>query len=256
MSNEDLAVLYQGGDREVLYPLWVQVEKLATMMVRPYAGLAYKNRAVDFDDLLQSAFLAVESAARAYRPDGGLFTTIMGFYIKAEMAALLGLRGRVRKEHYEAVSTSAPMGDDGTATVGDTIADENLPDPDDALFREDIQREVRAAVDALPALPALAIRLYYFENMTLAATGEQMGGVSMERARQHRVRGENRLRRNSRLRKLADDVLGAPYRHVGVAAFHRDWTSTVERAVTTREWLREKAIRWGVSEAIMREWGL
>lgn len=171
------------------------------------------------------------------------------------MAALLGLRGRVRREHYETVSADAPLYQDSAATVGDTIADDGLPDPDEELLREDVRREVRAAVDRLQEDQALAVRGYYLDGIQQNVLAAQMG-VSSERVRQIKRKGWNKLRMDRRLRRLADDVLGAPNQHVGVAAFHRDWTSTVERAVIDREWLRKQAVRLGMSEDGMRRIGL
>lgn len=126
MSNEEYAIAYQQGDTAVLLPLWEQIAALAVKLVKPYLGLAHKNRAVDFDDLMQSAFLAIERAASAYRGGEGAFTTVMGYIIvKAECTALLGLRGRARTEHYESVSASTPLGEDTTTTIMDTVPDDS-----------------------------------------------------------------------------------------------------------------------------------
>lgn len=158
MSNEALAVAYQGGDRDMLPALWAQVEKLAVVMVRRYINLAHQNRAADFDDLMQSAFLAVERAAGAFREGEGSFAAVMTYYVKSEIAALLGLRGRIRREHYEAVSADAPMYEEGTTCLADTLADDSLPDHCENLEREAIRQEVQSAIDRLPDDQAAVVR--------------------------------------------------------------------------------------------------
>lgn len=41
MSNEELVMTYRRGDQDALRHLWTQVEKLATVMIRRYIGLAH-----------------------------------------------------------------------------------------------------------------------------------------------------------------------------------------------------------------------
>lgn len=232
MSNEEYVLAYQQGDRAALRPLWMQVEKLAVRMVKPYLWLAHQNRAVDYEDLMQAAFLGVERAASAYRPDGGCFTTVMGFYVKNAVRGLLGLHGRVRREHYEAVSTSTPLGDESTATIEDTIADDNLPDEDGDMYRDDVIREVRAAIGRLEMTQAQVIRGYHLEGVKLAVLAEQ-AGVTIEKVRQIKQKARNNLMMDERLRGFFDE--DDCYRHKSLAAFQRDWTSSTEAAVLWRE---------------------
>lgn len=232
MSNEEYVLAYQQGDRAALRPLWMQVEKLAVRMVKPYLGLARRNRAVDYDDLMQAAFLGVERAASAYKPDGGCFTTVMGFYVKNAVRGLLGLHGRVRREHYEAISTSTPLGDEGTATIGDTLADDSLPDQDGDMFRDDIAREVRAAIGRLEMTQAQVIRGYHLEGVKLAALAGELG-VSKEKVQQIKYKAHRKLAMDKRLQELIDG--GDCYRHKSLAVFRRDWTSATEAAVLWSE---------------------
>lgn len=254
MTNEELALAYQCGDRDALLPLWVQVERLARSLIRRYLGLAHKSKAVDYDDLMQSAFLAAERAARTYREGADIsFNTMLGYCVKREAYSLLGLRGRVRREHYEAVSTATPIGEDGPTTMGDMLEDESLPDPNDTLFTDDVQREVHAAINRLPERRAEAVRKHYLHGRQYRVIAAEIG-VSWERVRQLVAAGRHGLLKDRRLRQLADEVVY--HRHRGVAAFRRDWTSTVEAAVIDRERLQEKARGWGLSDVEMREIGL
>lgn len=235
MSNEELALAYQAGNRQALHELWMQVEKLAVRMVKPYLGLARQNKVIDYEDLMQAAFLGVERAASAYRLDEGRFTTVMGFYVKNAVRGLLGLHGRVRREHYEAVSTSTPLGDEGTATIEDTLADNNLPDEDGDMYRDDVIREVRAAINRLDMAQAQVIRGYHLEGAKLAALAEELG-VTVETVKQIKRKARSRLMMDKRLHGFFDE--DNCYRHKSLAAFRRDWTSSTEAAVLGRDMRR------------------
>lgn len=251
MSNSgEMALDYQRGNTDALLPLWTQVQRLAAKMVKRYAGLARQNGAIDFEDLLQAAFLGVERAAIAYVPEKGGFTTIMGYYVQHEMNKLLGLGGRVRREHYDSVSVNMPIGENGTATLGDLLPDTTLPDEDRDMLQEDMQREVRAAIGRLKEAQAQAVRACCLEGASYDTVAEQMGLVP-SRVGQLKAKGIQMLRRDKRLQELA--VVAVPFRYMGVDAFRREWTSTVEWAVMERERMREEAARRGWPEA-GRQW--
>lgn len=232
MSNEELALQYQQGDTAALFPLWEQVVALAVKLIKPYLGLAHRNRAVDFDDLMQAAFLAVERTASAYREGEGSFTTVMGYYIKSECAALLGLRGRKRTEIYESVSASTPLGEDTNTTIMDTIPDDSLPEHSEGMEREAVRQEVQAAIARLPGDQAAIVRGYYLDGQSCPVLAAQ-AGMTRGQVDRIRLRGHRGLRRDKRLQELMDeyDELDAVcFRHRGVAAFQRTWMSSTEAA--------------------------
>lgn len=239
MSNESAAALYRDtGDHAALLALWEQVQRLVARMVGRYRRLAEQNRAMDFDDLMQAGFLGVERAARAYREDAGGFTTVLGFYVKSECAALLGLRGRVRREHYEAVSASTPVSADGGGVIGDLLVDDSLPDEDAGLLRDDVRRHVWESLEGLPVQQASAVRMYHLEERPLQDVATALG-VSVERARQIRHKGERTMRK--RLQPFVDDALC--WRRWSVSTFMQDWTSVTEWAAMKRMQAKEKPER-------------
>ncbi len=226
-SNEELALKVQAGDMSVMTELWQQVERLCRIMTRRYYGIAEANRAIDGDDLMQAAYMGAYRAALAYKPEEGGYTTILGFYVTHECRAALGLVGRERKEIYGALSLDAPIGAEGdTLTLADTVEDDSLPSATDNLEAQDVRREVRQAVAALPDQQAYVIRENYFTGRTLQqiADGE---GLSIARVQAIKTRAFRDLRRNQRLRLYMPDY----YRHKGVTAFFSSRTSVVEDAV-------------------------
>lgn len=228
MTGDELAIQYQQDKQpDTLYALWRQVQKLCMQFVRPYRYIISKNNAIDYDDVEQASFLAVERAVRAYRPDDGAFGTILNYYVKSEMNALLGLQGRTRQEHYNAISADVPMYEDSTASVIDNVADDSLPDADDGLLSDDVGREVRAAIERLSDKQARVVRGCYLEGLSLVAVAEREG-MQPGQAGNIRHEGKQKLRRDWRLRRLAEDALC--YRHVGARAFRHTWTSSTEAA--------------------------
>ncbi len=93
-SNEALVKRLQQGDETAAMELWGQGEGWAARVVRRYLPTAIRNGAVDLEDLMQTAFIGMLEAARAYDGERGGFLTVMQLYIRSECRALLGMRGR------------------------------------------------------------------------------------------------------------------------------------------------------------------
>jgi RNA polymerase sigma factor (sigma-70 family) len=228
MSNEELALSIQAGNTDTLLDLWEQVKRLCQVMIRRYYGIATANRAIDADDLMQCAFLGMCRAVSAYRPDEGAFSTILGFYVRNECRAALGLAGREHQEIFGALSMDAPIGAEGdTLTLADTVEDDSLPEITESLEAQDMRREVWQAVDALPDQQAHVISENYFTSRTLQqiADGE---GLSVSRVQAIKTKAFRGLRRNRTIRNLYNDCA---YFHKGLTAFKTSFSSVVEDAV-------------------------
>lgn len=75
MSNEELTVLAQQGDREAIVDLWEQVKRLLYQLsrrfYRRYGIECCAQRGVTMADLEQECFLALLDAVRGFKPTGG-----------------------------------------------------------------------------------------------------------------------------------------------------------------------------------------
>ncbi len=158
MTNEELAVLAQGGDREVLLK-----------QANRWAG----RGGAEIEDLLQCGFIAVLRAVDSYDASAGYaFTTHLFYLMKQEFTAATGQKTqRERRDPLQtAVSLSMPLVDD----EGDSLLLEDiLPDPEataalEAVADHDFEDRRRAAVEeALSTLPEnlqAAIRGRYYRN--------------------------------------------------------------------------------------------
>lgn len=236
-DKEALATQYQRDhDPETIYALWQRVERLVRKMSRRYLYYGRRNGAVDLEDLRQCGFLAVERAAREYEPGKGAFGTLLDLHFKREAHSLLGLRGRVRREHYAAVSMAAPVGGEDGLTLEDTLLDHDAPDMDAGPMRDAVRAGVEAALGRLSEERRRVVRGYYLDGR---GTARLAGAMGLDAAKVTRIRTDalRALGRDWRLRTLADELECCAYRRKGVRGFGSDRASVVEDAVMRMEGL-------------------
>ena len=125
--------------------------------------------------------------------------------------------------------------DDTSATLGDLLPDESLPDPDAGLLREELCQDLRSAVERLKDRDVRrAVQLCRLEERSCRDAAHAMG-MSPRRVLRLNQQGCRRLSRDAQLRRLIDlDERTRFHAHKGVAAFNRDWTSVTEGAALWR----------------------
>lgn len=228
LTNEELALALQHGDTTALEALWEQTKRLAFCTVRQYRP----SVTVDLDDLLQAAFLGVRAAAFAFDPDRGAFAALLPFYVRRACRQTLGLD----RPALATTSLDAPLNDETDDTLEDLLADDSLPPMTEDIEREELCRDVRAAVERLEGRQAAAVRGHWLEGLTLGQIAHDLG-ITPEGARQLELRAFERLRRDRVLRT----IYKPPERHApqepgtGLNAFMNTGSSAVERAVLQRE---------------------
>lgn len=132
-------------------------------------------------------------------------------------------------------SLDSLIGEDGDTTVGDMVPGDTDVEGSvlDKIEREELEHVIWSVVDTLPGNQPQVIRCMYQEGKTLKATGEEVGGISVERVRAIKQNAFRELRKPSRRNKLIaflPEVMGSTaYQHNGVGEFRRTWTSSTER---------------------------
>lgn len=190
MTNEELVQQIREGDKDLIPKLWENVQKLLYMMAqRVYITMRGRceHVGVELADLEQEAYFAFLEALKAYDPESGYaFTTYLRYPFQNHVSKLLGLRSARQKNEPLSTSTSLhkPVEDaDGdSCELLDLLPDEHSTDFVQRIDDESEAGTVRAAVDALPEPQKCAVRLYYFDGLTLRETGERLS-VTKERAR-------------------------------------------------------------------------
>lgn len=213
MTNEQLAeFIQQGGNDELLPLLWEKTHKLIYMHCSNLyrANMErFKRHGIDEWDLKQSAYEGLLIAVKAYDRDKEYkFTTYLTYSIKKVVRDLIGVSGRREKDLLNiSESLDRPISEDDTTELSEIIPDESASVPFEEVERFDICRVVREEVSKLPDLERKAIQALYFNNKTLKETGEILGGISPERARQRKAEGLRRLRRSRVMRELYSESI-------------------------------------------------
>lgn len=243
MSNEELALRIQEGERELFSLLWERVERL----IRQKAGRFYRERqeqcaacGCTVEDLQQAGFLALVDAVAAFDPRKGYrLITWLGYPLLSRWREMVGQRtSRTRQEPLNrAGSLDEPVGEEGDSTKGDFVTDPNAQEAfEQALHRQWITQLRQAEEEALDAIPpdcAQVIRCRYFQGKSLreqaAARGEDA-----KRLRYLENKGLRQLWRP--LRRWREEVESLALRGTGLTAFRQRGSAT-ERAV---EWIAER----------------
>jgi len=171
MTNEELAVLAQAGDREALLKLWGQVRRMVLKYAHKWA--ASGRGGAEVEDLLQSGFIAMLRAVDSYDAAAGYaFTTHLFYLLKQEFTAACGQR--TQRERLDPLQTAysldAPFTDDegDPLTLADTLPDSAAEAELAAVADRDFEARRRAAIEeALSTLSAdqqEAIRGRYYRN--------------------------------------------------------------------------------------------
>ncbi len=239
MSNEELALLAQAGDREQLPVLWEQVKRLCFMTANRYYEIAANNVAVSVEDLQQECWFAMLEALQRFKPELGSFSNILVLCARRHCRAALGLRGRVREEHYRRQSMDEPLVDGEEMTLADVLEDDTLPGMTDELELEELQRDVREAVARLPYGEDEIMRRHYLEGASITALADERG-VTKGYIWQKKETALKRLRTDGRLREYRQMNF---HRHKSAEAFRQSGSSVVEDLVLCMEDRREHAER-------------
>lgn len=224
MTVNSLAAAARQGDKAACAALWDAVRRYGLSVALQYRAAAEANGAADVEDLEQLAALAMMETLKTWQPDGrASFVGWYRFYVQNACAQALGLKGRNRAEHFQKISMHTPIsGDDEDLTLADTLADESLPGMTDAIELTELQTDVRAAIDRLPAAQSEIVRLHDLQGLPLHT-------IATPNAQQVHRLAMDHLRKDTRLRFYAYFS-----RHKGLAAYKTTFSSVVEDAVIER----------------------
>lgn len=242
-SNEELAMLIQGGATEHIPQLWEQVRRYVEMRASRYAS-NMPSRWADADDLTQAGYFAMLAAVRDYEPGrGAKFLTCLTWALQKEFAAVAGVRSSRRDAARCADSMDAPLSDElEDITQHDVLADCRAQEPFLAVEEGDYTLTVHDTI--LAALQSLCderkqrlIIGMYFEGHTMTEAAELAGYSSKQGADQDHKWTLRRLRWCSFTRSLREllhgfdevDPYGEGIRGVGVGRWRETGESATER---------------------------
>ena len=140
MTNEELVVLIQAGERDRLPQLWAQVERFVAVQAHKRLVLSAGLGGVEFGDLYNAGYLALVAAVDSFDPDAGRsFVSWLALALKKAFAEAGGYRSRrqARDPLHHAGSLDAPVSEDGDGTLGEFQAD---PAADEGVYKETVRQ--------------------------------------------------------------------------------------------------------------------
>ena len=169
MSNEELAVLIQSGQRELLPELWQQVERFARWRADKLAGKLNGRCGIMAEDLYQCGYLALVSAVHSFCIEKeGSFLGWLDFYLKKEYAALGGwLTERQKNDPLNnavSLDVSVDAENEDSSTLGelqsDPVAEEAFLDIEEQDRIQRLHSVIETLLQEMPEHPKTDQRNY------------------------------------------------------------------------------------------------
>ena len=210
-SNEKLAALAKSGNKQAIYTLWTQVEKLCSSFSARFIAKFQKRCnacAITNDDLMQECFLALLEAVQAYKPESEYkFTTYLYRCVLNRFNVLSGYR--TKRAMNDPINNSKSL-HEAISEIEDITIMETLPD-DTATeeFENIIEREyirqlhysLEQCMNTLTDNQRAVIKAYYYHNRNYNEICKSSEITYYEVRKLHQT-GLNKLRTNSVCRKI------------------------------------------------------
>ena len=240
MSNEELVALIQKGECHHLGQLWEQVVGLVKNKANYIMTTVHNPYGAEFDDLVNSGYLAMVAAVNSFDPREGHFTTWLGYYLKTAFAETMGYRtvkGK-REPINNALSLSYMVGEKCDTELGELLADLNAETALEAVEEREYQKQLHHAMErALSDIPAGFAEIlckYYYAERTLQEIADEHS-ISKQTVNNWREKGLDALRNPSIACHLRPYYTFDFYHSTGLKSFQNDGMSIQERYLILTE---------------------
>ena len=257
ITNEEII---KNGEDDVVYQLWIKNQGI----IRSEATKWSRATGTEFDDLMQSSYLAVDEAFKSYTPEKGKFTTLLDYCIKRHFGDCCASHSgwtksqweRARENEIKTVSLYKKIGEEDDAELIDIIEDKDYTEIEDLIDRieqEDLKCLLDDMINELKPTERAVIRLYYYKDLSHPKISVilNLTPSQVQQIRKNALRNLRRMGRKTRLKDYIYHVDAAKdyYYHVGLDRFNNTGISAVEQIVLDREALRERC-----KEAVYEKW--
>ena len=240
MTNEQLTLDIQNGNRAALTELWGAVRPLLLSMAWKFYIRQGKERCsshgVTLEDLQQESFFALCDAVQVYKPEKGYqITTYLSRATENRFRACMGVLGKADAlNHADRLERPIP-GDEEGREQGDTLPDEEA---EAALFAVDERQEqahfhnvLEQALGELSVVQSAVLRHRFTQQHTRQQTAEALH-ITAEAVRREEARALQFLRGKTAVVCLREEVLEtAAYRGTGWFSWYFEQGSVEERIV-------------------------
>ena len=246
MTNEELVVQIQNGNPELYLELWKNVKKLVSKLAYNRYCISHGRGGVEVEDLVQCGYIALIMAVNNYdAATGWKFTTYLTKTLQTEFARAIGYRTSKRDPLDDAIRLDAPLGeDDDDSTYYDIVEDPSVSFEGktiDDIWIEDLRRELKKAIAAIPEEQGEMIQLRYGKGLSVDQISKSRG-IDPKTIRSLEQKGLHSLRKpqiKSALERFVDEETPF-YTKWGLHAYNQTGMSAVEHIAIKREKIREQ----------------
>lgn len=247
MTNEEIVLEIQNGNREKIVDLWEHTERFIAMKARKY--IENSSFSMEWaEDLTQAGYFALVNAAADYDPGrGASFIHYLTFHLQNSFREALGIK--TEKQEGDPIHHAAGLDTPITDREGDSFTladiygadDPGIENAEHEVYVEELRAILFREIAALPEDQATTIKCYFWQGMTYAEIAEKLG-VSTEGIRQRKAKALRKIRQRRNKSGLAHFVEERTpyYVKVGSRRFNVTHTSAVELAVLRREAIAER----------------
>ena len=213
--------------------LWQTHGGLCRKLARRYSWMLEADPALEYEDLVQTAFLGLVKAQETFDPAAGKrFAGWAAWFFARELRSLLGWQNASQPPaHCYAVRLDAPINpEDSDDTLLDTLADDTLPPVEANLEADELKALIDQALDNLQPEQADALRGRYMRGLSEREIAD-LSGVDVKQAHSCIVRGMAALRRDRRFLRHAAELADIPNFSTGYQAFTVNGSATERAAI-------------------------
>lgn len=205
ISNEDLVVAIQNGNKKDIETLWKNVHKLISLHAYRYYQRFKGNSIATEEDLIQEGYMALLEAIKYFDINSGYkFTTYLNYTLKNAFQKVMGLRtNKQRNEPLNncfSLNSNISQDDEETEEI-DFIIDKTALKQFERIEVSETQQIVWEAISHLDERSREVIIMKYFKDMTLKNISNVLS-VTIETVRQIDLKALRTLRKMPSLRSL------------------------------------------------------
>ena len=173
MTNEELVTLIKAGDRSKMFDLWQQNQGFICKKAQKIlTALTDAGRCgADFDDLVQTAYIGLDKAVKAYDPDKGFaFITYFGKVLSSVLWNSVGFHDGAMSDALDnSISLETPLGNESDCeTLEDVIADsaDEAGEVIDDICMQQLHGIIEEVLSESEKTRADVIKMHFFLDMT------------------------------------------------------------------------------------------
>ena len=179
LTDEQILLLYKGGDEKALDFLLGKYKSLASKIARSYFLVGAES-----EDILQEAMLGLYSACRTYMDNGASFKSFVTLCITRAVQSAVKKANRLKNKM---LNESLSLSNQGSVLLdGKDLEDEdvslyipsNILDPEDALLADEQKNEINRIINENLSIKEKKVLVLYLNGLSYAQIAEKIGDTT------------------------------------------------------------------------------